>query len=176
MKLLELHIINFYPSHLDPDSTWLDVSRIESDREKFFATKNQMFQRSNLGTFQEFLNSDEQCRSLFKSVCLHLRTRDIAALSSAAVLIVGGVFMKLARFDSTGRWQEQVRYETALKHTVMATATHVPARALHQPREGWLSSVAGFFAGETTSCGFRFFKSWCLQWVFQVLTGLLGRF
>eukprot|EP00434_Breviolum_minutum_P035232 symbB.v1.2.031180.t1/scaffold3515.1/size54996/2 len=26
-------------------------------------------------------------------------TRDIAALSSAAVLIVGGVFMKLARFD-----------------------------------------------------------------------------
>lgn len=26
----------------------------------------------------------------------------------------------------------------------MATATHVPARALHQPREGWLSSVAVF--------------------------------
>lgn len=52
-----------------------------------------------IDAFQEFLNSDEQCPSLFKSVYLHLRTRDIPALSSAAVLIVGGVFMKLARFD-----------------------------------------------------------------------------
>lgn len=60
-----------------------------------------MFQvpRFNLGAFQEFLNSDAQCRLLFKIVYLRLRTRDIPRLVSAAVLIVAGVFMKLARFD-----------------------------------------------------------------------------